>query len=278
VSWRLKINHVSGYRYRSTVSASYNEARITPLTTDSQTTIDARVDVEPVSRPFRYWDYWGTLVHAFDVHTPHTELVVTGSSVVETDLPQSADPDFEWEGLTDVSEDLCEYLGPTRYVPLAPEIVEIASEFRHAATPRDAAVDLCGWVHSAMAYQPGSTAVSTSASEALATREGVCQDFVHVYLGVARALGVPCRYVSGYLHPSFEPVIGRPVKGQSHAWAQVWVGEWVALDPTSGEFPGLRHVEVARGRDYRDVAPLTGIYSGGAAHALEVEVELTRVS
>jgi transglutaminase-like putative cysteine protease len=93
-----------------------------------------------------------------------------------------------------------------------------------------------------------------------------------------RSLDVPARYVSGYLHPAHEPALGIPVKGQSHAWAEVWDGDWIAFDPTNGDLPGLRHVSVARGRDYRDVSPLRGIYSGGAAHALDVEVELTRIA
>jgi transglutaminase-like putative cysteine protease len=118
--------------------------------------------------------------------------------------------------------------------------------------------------------------VSTSAAEALAARRGVCQDFAHVFLARVRALGIPARYVSGYLHSAQDPTIGGTEKGESHAWAEAWMGDWVPVDPTSGEIPGLRHVLVARGRDYRDVAPLRGIYSGGAAHALDVEVELTR--
>ncbi|MDQ2754893.1 MAG: transglutaminase family protein, partial [Actinomycetota bacterium] len=98
-----------------------------------------------------------------------------------------------------------------------------------------------------------------------------------VFLGLTRTLGILGRYVSGYSHPARDPALGEGVKGQSDAWAEVWVGDWVAFDPTNGKPPGLRHVQVGRGRDYRDVSPLRGIYSGAAAHALDVEVTLTRV-
>lgn len=278
MTWRLRIEHVSGYRYKTPVQASYNEARITPLTTMTQTTIDSRVDIAPASRPYRYWDYWGTLVHAFDIHVPHVELVVTGSSTVETKPAPPLPTGVGWDNLEGDASERWEFLTPTDYVPLSEDLAGIANEFRSCAQPVDAAVAASAWVRDAMAYVPGTTGVSTSAEEALATRQGVCQDFVHVFAGIMRSLGVPTRYVSGYLHPAKEPALGVAVKGQSHAWAEVWVGEWTAVDPTNGLPPGQRHVSVARGRDYRDVSPLKGIYSGGAAHALEVEVELTRIA
>jgi transglutaminase-like putative cysteine protease len=277
MTWRLKIRHVSGYRYQTVVSASYNEARITPLTTDTQLTVESRVDIHPLTRSYRYWDYWGTLVHAFDLHVPHTELVVSGSSVVETATATGAVIEVGWDQLGHASGDFVEYLMPTVYVPLGPELATIAEELRSEAGPADTAHRLSQWVRSAMSYEPGTTKVSTSAVEALNARRGVCQDFAHVFLGLARSLGIPARYVSGYLHPDRHALIGTAAQGQSHAWAEVWAGEWTPVDPTNGEVPGLRHVIVARGRDYRDVAPLKGIYSGGAAHALDVEVELTRI-
>lgn len=277
MTWRLKIQHVSGYSYQSPVGSSYNEARITPLSTLTQTTIDSRVDIEPEARPYRYWDYWGTLVHAFDIQVAHSKLVVTGRSVVETNPPSPPESLAAWSDLEERRDSLWEYLASTEYVPSTPEFSQLAEQFRVATSPARAASELADWVGSTMGYAPGTTQVSTSALEALSAKQGVCQDFAHVFIGVARALGIPARYVSGYLHPSQDPEMGETVKGQSHAWVEAWVGAWVAFDPTNGETPGLRHVNVARGRDYRDVSPLRGIYSGGSAHALEVEVSLTRV-
>lgn len=277
MSWRLQIRHASGYRYQSPVTASYNEARITPLTTTSQTTVESRLELHPPARPYRYWDYWGTLVHAFDIHVPHAELVVTGTSVVETSEPARLDEALDWRQLHGCADEFAEYLAPTAYVPFTSELCAGGDQARAEDGPIASAHAVAEWVRASMVYRPGSTVVSTSAVEALATGEGVCQDFVHVFLGAVRALGIPARYVSGYLHPESDPAVGEMRKGQSHAWAEIWAGGWVAVDPTNGGDPGLRHVVVARGRDYRDVSPLKGIYSGGAAHALEVEVELTRL-
>lgn len=277
MTWRFLIRHVSGYRYQTPVSASYNEARITPLTTLSQTTIESRFELDPGATPYRYWDYWGTQVHAFDIHTSHTELLVTGTSVVETNEAEVLAAPSDWAALAEAGDELVEFVAPTAYVPLPPELATVAAAVRSADGPVATAHQAAEWVRTVMNYQPGSTVVSTSAVEALAAREGVCQDFAHVFLGVVRSLGIPARYVSGYLHPAREPAIGQPVKGQSHAWAEFWAGGWIPIDPTNGETPGLRHVIVGRGRDYRDVAPLRGVYSGGVAHALDVEVELTRV-
>jgi len=278
VSWRLQIRHTSGYRYKSPVSSSYNEARITPLSTDRQLTIESRVEIDPRARLYRYWDYWGTLVHAFDLHQPHSELVVTATSVVETEAEAVAPAAVGWDELGEGSADLMDFLLPTAQVPLIFGLPAGLPDLRSCADPASAAQQAGEWVRATMSYEKGTTMVSTSAAEALTARRGVCQDFVHVFLALTRPLGIPARYVSGYLHPAPHPDIGTVHRGESHAWAEVWLGDWVPIDPTNGEVPGLRHVLVARGRDYRDVAPLRGVYSGGAAHALDVEVELTRVA
>ena len=277
MTWRSVIRHVSGYRYQAPVRSSYNEARITPLTTTSQTTIESRVEVEPAARPYRYWDYWGTLVQAFDIQVPHVELIVTGTSIVETNEALVSNPSISWRDLGESRDALVEYLVPTSYVPDSTRFAAGGAAVRSADGPVATAHLAAEWVRSVMTYQAGATVVSTSGADALAKGEGVCQDFVHVFLGAVRSLGIPARYVSGYLHPLIEPEVGHLVHGQSHAWAEVWAGQWVPLDPTNGATPGRRHVVVGRGRDYLDVAPLRGIYSGGAAHALDVEVELTRI-
>jgi transglutaminase-like putative cysteine protease len=283
MSWRLQVNHTTGYHYSGEVVSSYNEARITPLTDTEQLTIDAMVDITPAARAYRYWDYWGCLVHAFDVHVPHRQLVVTGRSLVETtDRPDPlADPGASWSNLGDdaTCDRYDELLAPTAYVPFVDERVRAqADELRGAGSPNDAALAAARWVRDRLVYERGVTRVSTSAVEAWDAGHGVCQDFAHLTLALVRALGVPCRYVSGYLHPTEDAVVGATVKGESHAWVEWWAGEWVAFDPTNGIPVGQRHVVVGRGRDYGDVSPLKGIYSGGAAGDLEVTVELTRVA
>jgi transglutaminase-like putative cysteine protease len=108
--------------------------------------------------------------------------------------------------------------------------------------------------------------------------EGVCQDYAHLTLAMLRAVGVPARYVSGYLHTKPDAGVGETVVGESHAWIEAWTGGWWGFDPTNDLPIGHRHVWVATGRDYGDVSPLKGIYSGGAATAIEVTVHMTRLA
>jgi transglutaminase-like putative cysteine protease len=276
MSWRIGIKHETGYRYVADVTSSYNEARMTPLTTDRQLVVQSLVRVEPNVRTFRYWDYWGTIVDAFDIHTPHTDLTITGESIVETSAARPVEESISWDdlGRDSVKDEFAELLAPTTYVPL---MVDAEGEMRGAGSPLDACVAACDWVRARLRYERGATTVSSSAADALVAGSGVCQDFAHLGLALLRGLGIPGRYVSGYLYPVEDGGSG-VVEGQSHAWMEAWVGDWCAFDPTSGTVPGERHVVVARGRDYADVAPLKGIYHGGPSEELQVTVELTRLA
>ncbi len=280
MSWRVRVRHTTGYRYDSEVTASYNEARLIPQTGPTQLTLESTVATTPRARQQRYWDYWGTQVTSFDVHTPHTELEVTATSVVETADPAPPPADAIWEQLRDdgLRDRQIELLVPSvRAVPDA-ALLAVAAQVG-ARTPYETVLDLVGQVHEQVAYRPGTTGVSTSAVEAWQLGAGVCQDIAHVSLALLRAAGIPARYVSGYLHPGGErAVVGQPVRGESHAWVEVWLGSWWGYDPTNAIPAGERHVVVARGRDYADVPPLKGVYSGGGAHSLGVVVEVTRLS
>ena len=279
MSWRVSIRHTSRYDYEQPVNASYNEARMTPMTTDRQVTHDGRVEIEPHVRTLRYIDYWGTIVDAFDLHNPHQSLLITGSSLVETSPSPSRTNGLPWSalGADDVLEEMAEYLDTSTFTATDDVIAAAADDLRSLPTPRAAVDSACGWVRDRLTYEPGSTHVSTSACEALQTGAGVCQDFAHVALSLLRTAGVPARYVSGYLHPSADAGLGDPVQGQSHAWIETWDGEWVGDDVTNGIPCGERHIIVARARDYADVTPLKGTVQGGAPARLTVGVTLTRV-
>jgi transglutaminase-like putative cysteine protease len=129
-----------------------------------------------------------------------------------------------------------------------------------------------------MEYLSGSTNVKTNAMQAWSSGRGVCQDISHVTVGLLRALGLPARYVSGYLHPSPQAPIGQPVTGESHAWVEWWDGGWNAFDPTNAVDIGPRHVTIGRGRDYGDVPPFTGLFSGSESQGHTVTVEVTRLA
>ncbi len=158
-------------------------------------------------------------------------------------------------------------------------IRQVARELREAPNPAAALSGLGEWLRAHVEYQTGTTSVSTTAVEALRAGRGVCQDYAHLGIAVLRAAGIPARYASGYLYPDeLGGVVGEMHQGESHAWLEAWVGDWHPLDPTSGSAVAERHVLVARGRDYVDVAPLKGVYHGGPSHSLDVAVELTRVA
>jgi transglutaminase-like putative cysteine protease len=281
VSWRLRIRHTSAYSYAQDVVASYNEVRITPLTTVGQVTIDARIEVTPTAHPVSYRDYWGTRVHAFDIHVPHRQLVVVGSSTVETPLSHGPTDhrSISWGEVDDdaVREMYFEYLAPTEVTAVDDNLDAIGSTLRQdAATPHEALELVSDWVRAALVYEQGRTEVSTSATDAWRSGRGVCQDFVHLAVALLRNMGIPARYASGYFHPQDDAEIGMTVHGESHAWCEAWFGDWWPFDPTNAVAVGERHVLVARGRDYRDVAPLKGIISGAPSTTPAVSVELTR--
>jgi transglutaminase-like putative cysteine protease len=281
VSWRIDVRHRTEYRYEGDVRASYNEVRLTPQSTAHQVTVVSRMEVDPPARMFRYWDYWGTMVHAFDVHVPHSELVVTASSTVETPLAHAdVDPGgIGWAAVEDpaVGDRFYEYLTTSRSVVLDEQLAAVAGELRAAAArPGDAVGEVADWVRSQLVYERGQTTVTTSALEAWRAGHGVCQDFVHLSLALLRCMGIPARYVSGYFHPESDGAIGQTVVGESHAWAEAWLGDWYPFDPTNGGPVGHRHVLVGRGRHYEDVSPLKGIYNGAPAATPTVVAELTR--
>ena len=277
MSWTLRIRHSTGYRYRGEVTSSYNEARVTPLSTDRQVALQALVEVTPSTPTYRYWDYWGTLVDAFDLDEPHSELSVVGTSVVETSPPLEPFTTASWADVASyvVQDRFAELLAPT---PFVPALADVAPAARCSQSPAEAVEAAAGWVHDRLAYGKGATNVSTTAADALRIGSGVCQDFAHLTLAVLRGMGIPGRYVSGYLHPSHAPEIGTAAVGESHAWVEAWTGDWWGFDPTHLGPVGERHVVVGRGRDYADVSPLRGLYHGAPAEALTVSVEITRLS
>lgn len=275
---QLRIKHSTGYRYEKGAVASFNEARMTPLTTPAQQVLRSRLDITPTPWTSEFRDYWGTTVTAFEVTEPHTELTVVATSLVETDEVRVEPEGRPWSGLAEVQDDLCEYLELSDWVVPSVELKhELAPVREDAATPTDFARAVCSYLYGNIQYVTGATEVTTRAADAWEARVGVCQDFAHLSLGLLRDAGIPARYVSGYLHPGSDPVVGEEVEGESHAWIEWWDGDWVGYDPTNDRPVGEQHVVVARGRDYEDVPPLRGIYSTRGDSELFVTVEITRM-
>lgn len=280
MTWRIRVVHTTGYRYASQVIQSYNEARVTPRSDRKQNLIVSRIETTPPTRSYRYADYWGTEVTAFDLHAPHTQLTIVASAVVETGNTIVPVDEATWAQLRtpEVIDRYAEYLEWTDYVPRHGELGSIARGLRKSRRPAEAVLAVSEWVHDKLTYKRGTTGVHSSAVDAWKAREGVCQDYAHLTLAMLRAIDVPARYVSGYLHTKPNAKIGETVKGESHAWIEAWTGAWWGFDPTNDIEVGQRHIWVATGRDYADVSPLKGTYSGGAASAIEVSVEVTRLA
>jgi transglutaminase-like putative cysteine protease len=283
VGWRLRIAHTTNVTYSGAVITSFNEARMTPLTTPSQMTLDSRVSAGPGVPVWTYNDYWGSFVSVFDLPEPHDDLVIRAEATVETEpfggIPASTDRP-SWTDLAPRSTAgrLLEFLLPTPLTMVTEEISGAAIDGISGLSPDSAAEALSARVHEHVTYMPGATGVRTNAQEAWDKGQGVCQDMAQLTVALMRRAGLPARYVSGYLHPDPKAEPGSTSVGQSHAWVEYWAGSWIPLDPTSMAAVGERHVVVARGRDYADVPPLKGIFHGPPGGDMKVTVEVTRLA
>ena len=281
MSMQLRIVHTTGFAYDGGATASYNEARLTPLTDGGQIVVHTHLDVHPTPWTWTYRDYWGTQVTAFEVLDPHDELTVTATATVHTH-PRAAAPDLlSWDEIRRdrVADQFTEYLQLNDRVRPPEDLAAVCADIgRSSPSPRDAARAICSLVHEEVDYVVGSTDVSGHAADSWDTRAGVCQDMAHLVIGGLRQVGVPTRYVSGYLHPTTDPVVGETVRGESHAWVEWWDGDWHGYDPTNDAEASDRHVVVAIGRDYGDVRPLSGIFTGVGTSSMFVDVQVTRLA
>ena len=277
---RLRIEHTTGFAYQGDVGASYNEARMLPISTDSQFVLSSQLDIEPSTSVNYYLDYFGTRVAAFDVLAGHRALEITARSLVEVRPRPLEFPELSWERLAAESVrsiGTVEMLGQSTRTSPHPEVADLAHAIaaRHDE-PARAALEIATAVGDAMEYMHGITGVHSTGAEAWTERKGVCQDITHITLGALREVGIPARYVSGYLHPQPDAEVGVPVTGESHAWVEWFSGGWQGFDPTNNAEIGDRHVLVGRGRDYNDVPPLRGVYAGPFKSNLHVKVAITR--
>ncbi|GAA4355483.1 transglutaminase family protein [Variovorax defluvii] len=288
----LHVTHETRYAYSPPVETAQHLAHLKPLGTGSQRLVSHALTVspEPAQRS-ESPDIYGNARAFFALDSTHDGLVVTAESVVETAPPElspAAARELPWETVRErfryaknqPFDPAAEFVFPSRYVPRHDHFAAYA---RPSFTPGrpifDAAMDLTLRMHADFRYDSGSTEISTPAVEALAQRHGVCQDFAHIMIACLRTLGLPARYVSGYLLT--QPPPGRPrLTGAdaSHAWVSVYIpgadgpGDWAEFDPTNGRQPGEDYVALAIGRDYADVSPMRGVLHGGARHTLEVRV------
>jgi transglutaminase-like putative cysteine protease len=288
----FRVTHSTVYEYSEPVSICHNEARLTPRTTERQRLVRSQLLVDPAVQTMdRDRDYFGNVVHYFSLTEAHKKLAVTAVSEVE--LAPYTVPELSasesWEELRDSiaharKHDELAAMEFTFDSPHARPDAELlafaASSFPPGRPLLEAVLDLTRRIHRDFSYQPGSTSVATPLSEVLRTRRGVCQDFAHLEIAMLRALGLPARYVSGYVYNRSSDG-GVPPSGAdaSHAWVSVHsrrLGN-VDFDPTNGIVPTNEHVTLGWGRDFSDASPLKGVILGGGSHAVRVAVEVVRV-
>lgn len=281
MSMQLRVTHTTEFTYDGKAVASFNQARLTPQTTPEQIVVHSRLEVTPHPWTYEYRDYFGSLVTSFEVMDPHEEMTVRATSTVQTNRRVAGQPTATWEDLEkrEVKDRWTEFLTLPALVSPPADFVQRVQQIAHdAALPGDAARQVCALVNDELEYVPGSTEVHSPACVAWQQRSGVCQDMVHLAIGGLRSIGIPARYVSGYFHPQAEPVVGETVTGESHAWLEWWDDGWQPFDVTDDKGLSDRYVVVATGRDYHDVRPLSGIYSGADTAQMTVSVDITRLA
>jgi transglutaminase-like putative cysteine protease len=270
------------------VHESQNELRACPVSDHRQTLLSYRVSTSPPSRIFSFDDYWGTRVDTFGVREPHIFLEVVAEATVETRSTPLVTESPSWDALADPAfvDAHWEYLERTPHADWDDRIAKEAGLQVDVIGPEVVSVVL--GIHrrvgALLEYRPGATYVGVTVHEVLERGEGVCQDYAHLAVSMCRAAGIPARYVSGYLFTDDDStgadVEGDNVRVQTHAWFEAAIPGygWLALDPTNRQAVGLRHVKIGHGRDYNDVSPLSGTYSGPQSASLEVSVEMRRLA
>ena len=280
------IRHLTRFTYASPVSESVMELRMRPATDGPQRCLQFEVDLQPRARVFAYRDFLGNWVHHFDLPRRHGQLAITARAQVQLDAPSVRPPALgmdAWHVVDqwDARGEQWDFRQPSHFAVWSDALLAFAASLgpvaERTADPLTTVRALSGAMHREFGYAPNSTRVDSPISEALAARRGVCQDFTHILLALLRRIGLPCRYVSGYIAPRALGEDDGPTTIATHAWVEVLLPElgWVGVDPTNDIDAGLRHVRVAIGRDYADVPPTRGVYKGGAASSLEVSVEVT---
>jgi transglutaminase-like putative cysteine protease len=309
----LHVTHETRYEYAPPVETAQHLAHLKPLATGSQRLVSHQLAIDPPpAQRSELPDVYGNTRAFFALEATHDRLVVTAESVVETSVPvlsSAVARELPWEAVRerfrfrkDATFDAAsEFVFPSPYVPRHDDFAAYArASFVPGRPTFDVAMDLTERMYRDFDYDADSTEINTPAVEALAQRKGVCQDFAHIMIACFRTLGLPARYVSGYLLTQPPPGQPRLVGADaSHAWVSVYLpghgnkagneagdeekdgpesaGGWADFDPTNGRQPGEDYVTLAIGRDYSDVSPMRGVLHGGARHTLSVGVTVQPV-
>ncbi len=280
------ITHVTEFEYEERVSVSHHVARLTPRRSARQTPLAHAWTFDPAPAVLReHHDIFGNPVAFFAVQGPHRRLSVTSRAAVEVSAgptPLAHSP--AWEAVRDRNEpwpiDVIDFGFDSPLVAAGADYAAYAVvSFPRGRAIVEGLVDLTRRLHEDLTFAPGVTTIATAVADVFRLRRGVCQDFAHLQIACLRSLGLPARYVSGYLETSPPPDEPRLIGADaSHAWVSVYVPGtgWIDADPTNDRVPADRHVTLAWGRDYSDVSPIRGVIHGGGEQRTRVAVDLVR--
>ncbi|MDO6435663.1 transglutaminase family protein [Flavitalea sp. BT771] len=272
---RYSIHHTTIYNYLEPVSLCHNVLRLAPRNTGKQVCRDVTVKIHPEPDTLReYEDFFGNKVLYFSIEKEHGQLKVEVRSEIEK---MTAVPEDRQE-----AEEIGQFIFETPMTACTEEIAAYARVSFDGKRPvLEAAGDLMHRIYKDFRFTPGFTTISTPLSVVMRERKGVCQDFAHLAIACVRSVGLPARYVSGYIEtispPGVEKLIGVDA---SHAWFSVYVPYvgWVDHDPTNNVLPGDQHITIGWGRDYADIAPMKGIIISSGHHGLSVSVDVKRLT
>lgn len=277
------IHHHTRYRYSASVSESVMEARMKPRNDAGQTCHSFELAVSPRAQVHTYTDHMGNAVHWFNVPSRQGHLVMRADSTVEVQPwnPGTLIPDdAAWGALDRLAKSPAywDWLAPSHFAVQTDSLRHFAQSegIQRNSDPLRVLYAINRCIYNAFDYVPASTAVDSPIDVALSSRRGVCQDYTHIFIALARNLGIPCRYVSGYLFHG-ESRQERSAQDATHAWAEAFLPDhgWIGFDPTNNLVAQGRHIRVAIGRDYVDVPPTKGVFRGDATSELDVGVQVS---
>ena len=285
-SSRYHIEHVSRFLYSEPVRSCTMSLCLRPLEGPGQKLADFSVETTPTARLTTETDPFGNVRHVLTLHRDHEVLEVVSTSEVKVEppppLPQRLGPGA-WDEIRAMGADpkWWDFTGSSPLTRPSPALADFVTQL--GVEPRDDPlldlVALSSALNEAFEYQPGATSVDSTIDDILASKKGVCQDYTHVLIAIARSWGVPTRYVSGYLYITGDgsEAPGSAFGAATHAWAEFHLPHlgWIGLDPTNRAVADHKYVRIAVGRDYRDVPPTRGVIEGGGDSRLEVAVRMT---
>lgn len=285
---RYQVIHTTAYGYDRTVSVSQHLMRLTPRRLARQQCLEHQFDITPAPDYLAtHEDYYGNPTSFLSLESAHAALSITASSTVDVTAPHLPDPGVTppWDEPVEVSGGLSGLTPEAAEFAVASPLIPIADAFRDYAAPSfpsgrpilEAILALVHQIHQDFQFDSAATAVTTPVTDVLRLGRGVCQDFAHLALACLRSLGLPCRYVSGYLE-TLPPPGCRRLQGAdaSHAWIAAFCPgyAWIDVDPTNDLLVTDRHITLAWGRDFSDVSPIRGVLVGSGNHRLSVAVDV----